>query len=187
MNEILASLRLWALTLVTCCVAYPLVVLAFAQAVVPGKAQGSLIVDDSGTVVGSRLLAQGFTKPEHFWPRPSAVGYDASGAGGSNLSPTNALLTERGNEIVDVYDLPEGTLISADLVAASGSGLDPHIALTAAKQQIPRIAAARGLTEEEVLAAAMHASDSPTLEALGEEPLVNVLLANLALDAASNR
>jgi K+-transporting ATPase ATPase C chain len=185
MNEILTAVRLWILTLVACCVAYPLVVWGFAQAVVPERAQGSLIVDDAGTVVGSRLVAQSFAAPEYFWPRPSAVDYDASGAGGSNLSPTNPLLTERAEEILDRYDLPEGTPIAADLVAASGSGLDPHITLTAARQQAPRIARTRGLTEDEVLAAAMQATDSPALQTIGDEPLVNVLLANLALDAAT--
>ena len=187
MHEILTSLRLWALTVVACCVAYPLVVWAFAQSVVSEKAQGSLIVDADGNVVGSRLIAQRFAKPEYFWPRPSAVDYDASGAGGSNLSPTNPALGERATEILAAYDLPEGKPISAELVAASGSGLDPHITLTAAKQQIPRIAQARGVTEEEALDAAMEAVDSPTLEALGDEPLMNVLLANLALDAVSDR
>jgi K+-transporting ATPase ATPase C chain len=187
MNEILTAVRLWILTLVACCVAYPLVVWGFAQAVVSDQAQGSLIVDDAGTVVGSRLLAQSFSAPEYFWPRPSAVDFNASGAGGSNLSPTNPLLTERATEIRDRYALADGEPIAADLVAASGSGLDPHVTLSAAKQQIPRIAQARGLTEEVVLAAAMEATDSPTLESFGETPLVNVLLANLALDAASKR
>lgn len=182
MAEILTSLRLWFLTLIVCCVAYPLVILGFAQTVVPQRAQGSLVTNDQGEAVGSRLLAQGFTKPEYFWPRPSAVDFNASGAGGSNLSPTNPALAERAEEILGRYELPEGTKIAADLVAASGSGLDPHITLAAAKQQLARIAKARGMTEEQVLEAATASADSPSLASFGEEPLVNVLLANLALD-----
>ncbi len=92
----------------------------------------------------ARLLAQGFARPEYFWPRPSAVDYNASAAGGSNLSPTNPALRARAEEIL-ARTAGGGKPLPADLVTASGSGLDPHITLEAASYQVQRVAAARGV------------------------------------------
>ena len=182
MKELLVSLRLLVLSMLACCIAYPLLVLGFAQAVVPEQADGSLIVSDKGTVVGSRLLAQSFTQAKYFWPRPSAVNYDAGAAGGSNLSPTNPQITKRAEQILAHFDLKQTKKLPADLVTTSGSGLDPHITLAAARIQVPRVAAARGLPEDEVRSLVNRASDSPTMTRLGAEPLINVLELNLALD-----
>ncbi len=94
-------------------------------------------------MIGARLVAQPFTRPEYLWPRPSAVDYNASGAGGSNLSPTNHKIRERADAILANYNLRDGATLPADLVTASGSGLDPHISLAAALIQADRIAMSR--------------------------------------------
>jgi K+-transporting ATPase ATPase C chain len=182
MQDVLTSLRLLVLSVLVCCVAYPLAVLGFARAVTPEASRGSLLTDEDGTVVGSRLVAQRFTEPGYFWPRPSAVDYDAGAAGGSNLSPANPEITGRAEELIARLDPPEGARVPADLVTASGSGLDPHITLAAARLQVPRVAAARRLPEEDVHSLVERHTDSPTLIALGGEPLVNVLELNIALD-----
>ena len=182
MKEIYATLRLTGLSLVVCCVLYPAVLLLWGQTVAPSQAEGSLIRDAEGKVVGSALLAQAFTAPGYFWPRPSAVNYDASATGGSNLSPTNPDLTTRAQETLSHYDLAAGQQVPADLVAASGSGLDPHITLAAARFQAPRVAAARSLPVERVLQLIGQHTDVPMLRQLGGEELVNVLELNLALD-----
>ena len=182
MSDFISSLRLFLLSLIACSVVYPAAILGFAIVVASEARQGSLIRDGRGTIIGSRLLAQDFTCPEYFWPRPSAVDYDASAAGGSNLSPTNPAIAERAREIIERLDTPDETRIPTDLLTASGSGLDPHITLSAARIQIPRVAAARGLSEEEVRSLVERHTDSPTLTRLGAEPLVHVLELNLALD-----
>ena len=186
MNDLITSLRLFVLSIVVCCIAYPAVILGFAAVAAPEQRAGSLIRDEEGTVIGSRLIAQSFTRPEHFWPRPSAVDYNAAATGGSNLSPTNPLLTERAAGIVERLNAPAGDVesleVPADLVAASGSGLDPHITATAALFQVPRVAQARGLSDEVVRTLVHEHSDSTTLAAIGGEPLVNVLELNIALD-----
>jgi K+-transporting ATPase ATPase C chain len=182
MNDYLISLRLTVFSLVICSAAYPAVILAFAFVAAPEKRQGSLIYAQDGKIVGSRLLAQKFTRPEYFWPRPSAVDYNASATGGSNKSPTNPQLTDRATETIGQLQPPEGKLVPADMVSASGSGMDPHITLASAKFQAPRVAKARKLPLEKVEELINENTDSPSLAALGGEPVVNVLLLNLALD-----
>jgi K+-transporting ATPase ATPase C chain len=182
MNDYLISLRLTIFSLVICSAAYPAVILGFATVAAPYKRQGSLVQGQDGTVVGSWLLAQKFTRPEYFWPRPSAVDYNASATGGSNKSPTNPDLTKRATETLGQLQPGAGQLVPADLVAASGSGMDPHITLAAAKFQAPRVAEARKLPLDKVEELINQSTDSPTLAALGGEPVVNVLLLNLALD-----
>ena len=150
MKNVLTSLRLVILSVLVCCVVYPAAMLAFGQIAMPWKADGSLLTNEQGQVIGSAQLAQGFTRPEYFWPRPSAVDYDASATGGSNLSPANPKLTQRAEGIIKHYGLKDGQRIPADLVTASGSGMDPHITLEAARFQVPRVAAARGLSEDRV-------------------------------------
>ncbi len=179
MKILFASLRIAAVTLLVCCVAYPLVILAAAKVIAPASAEGSLVRAADGTVVGSRQVAQAFTQPRYFWPRPSAVDYNGTGAGGSNLSPASPALAERARETLASYGTT--TPIPADLVTASGSGLDPHISLAGAQYQASRVAAARGLPEERVRelieteAQVVGASFAP-------ERIVNVLEINVALD-----
>uniref|UniRef100_A0A7C2JYS6 Potassium-transporting ATPase KdpC subunit n=1 Tax=Schlesneria paludicola TaxID=360056 RepID=A0A7C2JYS6_9PLAN len=182
MSDLVTSLRLFVVSLVVCSAVYPLLVLALAATVAPDMAQGSLIRSADGTVVGSRLLAQGFTQPRYFWPRPSAVDYNAGGAGGSNLSPTNPQVGERAAETIRRLQPADGELVPADLVTASGSGLDPHISLAAARLQAPRVAQARGLPLEKVLAVVAARNDSVALSALGGQPLIHVLELNMQLD-----
>ena len=182
MKNVIASLRLVILSIVVCCVVYPAAMLAFGQIVVPWKANGSLLTNEHGQVIGSAQLAQNFSQPEYFWPRPSAVNYDASATGGSNLSPANPKLTERAEDIIKRYGLKAGQRIPADMITASGSGMDPHITLEAARFQVPRLAAARGLSEDKVEAMILQNTEVPTLRVFGGEMLVNVLRLNLALD-----
>jgi K+-transporting ATPase ATPase C chain len=157
--------------------------LGFATVAAPEKREGSLIRSQDGTIIGSRLLAQNFTRPEYFWPRPSACDYNASATAGSNLSPTNSKITDRANEIIGRLQPSEGKLVPADLLLASGGGMDPHITQSAALFQASRVAAARNLTLEQVNELIRQNTDSPALAMLGGEPLINVLELNLALDA----
>jgi K+-transporting ATPase ATPase C chain len=171
------------LSLIVCCVLYPAVLLAFGQVVVPWKADGSLIRHGNGTILGSVQLAQAFTQPRYFWPRPSAVDYNAGATGASNLSPANPLLTERAKALIGRYGLQEGQRLPTDLVAASGSGMDPHVTLAAARFQAPRVASARHLPLDRVYQFIDQSTEVPTLRVFGGEPVVNVLKLNVALDA----
>jgi K+-transporting ATPase ATPase C chain len=186
MSDFITSLRLFVLSIVVCSAGYSAVMLAFASVVAPKARQGSLIQNDDGTIVGSRLIAQKFTRPEYFWPRPSACDYNASGTAGSNLSPTNPRITDRAKEIIGQLQPGEGQLVPADLVTASGGGMDPHITLAAARFQVPRVATARNLTIDQVQELVDRHTDAPTLAALGGQPIVNVLELNLALDNPQN-
>jgi K+-transporting ATPase ATPase C chain len=160
------------------------VILGLARLLVPDTAEGSLIRRPDGTIVGSRLIAQKFEQPRYFWPRPSAPDYNASGAAGSNKSPTSEALTERAAELVARYGATADDPLPADLAAASGGGLDPHITEHAALYQSGRVAAARGLSLEQVDALVREHAFSPG-GPLTEDRLVNVLELNLALDSAS--
>jgi len=168
-------------TMVICCGVYTLLILGIGQIFVPYTANGSLLSNEQGDIIGSALIAQAFTRPEYIWPRPSAPDYNASATGGSNWSPTNPALRERAIKILDRMRVEEGTLLPADLVTASGSGMDPHITLRAAKSQAKRVAMARGLPVTKVLDLLGQHAERPG-ELFGTEPLVNVLLVNLALD-----
>lgn len=182
MSDFITSLRLFVVSILVCSAGYTAVVLGFATVAAPEKRHGSLIRRADGTIVGSRLLAQGFTQPKYFWPRPSACDYNASETAGSNLSPTNAKITERAQEIIGRLQPAAGEHVPADLVLASGGGMDPHITLAAARFQVARVAAARDLTNEKVQELVDQHTDSPTLAAVGGEPIVNVLELNWALD-----
>jgi potassium-transporting ATPase KdpC subunit len=173
---------------VVCCGLYPLVVFGISQAVFRDKANGSLIVEKDGTVRGSKLLGQGFTAEKYFHPRPSAAGngYDGANSGGSNLGPTSQKLNDAIKERIQAYrkenGLKESEAVPADAVTASGSGLDPHISPRNAELQTPRVAKARGLSEEKLRVLIKQHTDGQDLGILGD-PGVNVLTLNLALDS----
>jgi len=172
---------------IVCCGLYPLIVFGISQTFFRDKANGSLIVDQAGTIRGSKLLAQGFTDPKYFHPRPSAAGngYDAANSGGSNLGPTSQKLKDAIKDRIDAYRKENGLSadqeVPADAVTASGSGLDPHISPRNAEFQVPRVAKARGLSEEKVRELIRQNSEGRDLGILGDLG-VNVLQLNLALD-----
>jgi K+-transporting ATPase ATPase C chain len=181
MKSLIASVRLVAATMLICVVGYTALVLGVGQIATPDTANGSLITDKDGKFVGSRLIAQSFTNAIYFWPRPSAVGHNAAGAGGSNKSPTSTNLTERAQQLIEQHGASVEKPLPADLVAASGSGLDPHITEHAALYQAERISKARGIPQSQVEAlVGKHAFGLGG--ALTMDRLVNVLELNLALD-----
>lgn len=183
LKELLTALRLIGLTILICAVVYPLGVLAIAAVAVPDARMGSLVTESEGRVVGSRLVAQSFARPEYFWPRPSAVDYNAAAAGGSNLSSANPAIRERAEGIVSRLAMDPDEAVPADLVTASGAGLDPHISYAGAIAQTPRVADARGISENEVVRVIEDVAESIPLTA-DNAKIVNVLELNLALDAA---
>lgn len=180
MSYILPSLRLWIVTFLVCVVGYCALMLGFAQTVAPYQANGSIIEVD-GRAVGSELIAQNFTSPRYFWPRPSAADYDGMGAAGSNLSPTSPDLAARAAETVARYGGTPESPVPADLVAASGGGLDPHISLEGALYQAPRVAEARSLATKEV-EEIIRKTAASAAGPFAPERIVNVLELNLALD-----
>ena len=161
---------------------YPLAMTGLAQGLFPDAANGSLILQDD-TVIGSTLVAQGFTGPGYLHPRPSASGWNAAGTGASNLGPTSAALIETVAARRAAWEALNGQPAPIDAVTASGSGLDPHISPQTALAQAQRIAAARGADVAAVRTLIEGASLGRTLWLFGE-PRVNVLETNLALDAA---
>ncbi len=181
--EFTRSLRLTGLTIAVCVVVYSTLILASASMIAPEKRLGSLLYGAHGNVIGSRLVAQGFTRPEYLWPRPSAVDYNASGAGGSNLSPTNPKIRERAEAILAIYKLKDGAVLPADLVTASGSGLDPHISLAAALIQADRIAMSRQVDVSTIRELLQKRAASEQTPSVAPDGLINVLEFNLLLDS----
>ncbi len=168
-------------------VIYPAVVTGIAQLCFSQTANGSVIVRD-GVPVGSELIGQPFTQPGYFWSRPSATSpfpYNSGSSSGSNLGPSNnnlvTAVADRIKALRDADPKQDNRLVPVDLVTTSASGLDPHISPAAAEYQIPRVAKARKISEQQTGELVAEATQSRTWGVLGE-PRVNVLLLNLALD-----
>ncbi len=185
MKEIKPAILMFIVFTVICGGIYPAVVTGIASVLFPKQAGGSFITDKNGKVVGSSLIGQPFSGPNYFWPRPSAAtdfGYNPMGSGGSNSGPTNPdYLKTVADRVKGLRDAGLTGPVPADLVQASASGLDPHIMPESARVQIPRIAKARGMTEETLLKLVSAHVQDRQLGFLGE-PRVNVLALNLALD-----
>ncbi|MDS1030046.1 potassium-transporting ATPase subunit KdpC [Bacillota bacterium LX-D] len=180
------ALRLSLVLLVICGLLYPLGMTGIAQLLMPYQADGSLMKDANGNVVGSELIGQSFKDPRYFTGRVSSIDYNAAGSGSGNLAPSNPALIERVQKDIDAFlaanpgakkeDIP------GDLLTNSGSGLDPHISPLAAKIQVPRISRARGIPEERLNALIDVHTEGRQLGVFGQ-PRVNVVKLNQALDA----
>ena len=186
LSQLWPALRINIFLTILLGVGYPLAVTGISQLVFPHQANGSLITKN-GQVVGSELIGQNFTKAEYFQPRPSAAGndgYDPTSSGGSNFGATNQKLIDRVKASVDKFhkDNPDyHGPIPADMLTASGSGLDPDISPASAQAQEPRVAKARGVSVDQLNQLVAQYTKSPDLGLLGD-PRVNVLKLNLALD-----
>jgi potassium-transporting ATPase KdpC subunit len=186
------ALRTTLVTLVVTGFLYPFAVTGLAMLLFPARAQGSWVTDERGQVVGSEEIAEGFSAPGYFHPRPSAAGqsgYDATSSSGSNLGPTSKKLRDGAADELKKLEAenPDAPRpVPVELVTASASGLDPHLSPEAAQWQQKRVARARGVVEERVRAVVTAHTEGRTLGFLGE-PRVNVLLLNLALDRQFGR
>jgi potassium-transporting ATPase KdpC subunit len=186
-NTIIASIIL----AVACCVIYPVVVWGAGQLLFKHQADGSLIVNKDGKIIGSELLGQQFSTDKYFNSRPSAAGtgYDGSSSGGTNLGPTSQKLNDSIKAAIDAYrkqnNLPVDALVPADAVTSSASGLDPHISPANARIQVARVAKARNLDPAKVQELVEQYTDKPFMGIIGDAG-VNVLKLNLALDDLNN-
>lgn len=187
LKEFNSAIRMLIIMTVLLGAIYPLGMTVFAQMIFPVQANGSLIYKQ-GNLVGSKLIGQNFTDERYFHGRPSAAGddgYDAASSAGSNLGPTSkkllASIAERADQIRQKNGLADDAIVPSDLVTASASGLDPHITALAAKVQVQRVAQARNLSEEQIMAIVEKNTENPQIGFLGEKR-VNVLSLNLALD-----
>jgi K+-transporting ATPase ATPase C chain len=175
------------------CGVYPLIVFGAAKLLFPHQAGGSLLLDKSGTIRGSALLAQNFTGAQYFHPRPSAAGangFDATSSSGSNLGPTSSNLVANITQNIANYraenNLGTNAPVPADAVTASASGLDPHISPANAEIQTPRVAKTRGLSEDRVRELVRQNTSGRDLGLFGE-PRVNVMMLNFTLDQLAQK
>jgi K+-transporting ATPase ATPase C chain len=185
-RQMLPGLRMTLVMTVLTGLIYPGVVTGLCQMLFPKQANGSLVYK-GGKVIGSALIGQNFTKPEYFQPRPSAAGngYDATASSGSNLGPTSQKLVDRVKASADKFrkENPNFTgAIPADLLTASGSGLDPHLSPESVDAQVDRVAKARGASPQDIRTLIAQLTEGRDLGFLGE-PRVNVLRLNEALDS----
>jgi len=186
MKQLIIAIRVTIVLTLLTGVAYPVLVTGLAKVMFPHQASGSLIQAD-GKTIGSELIGQSFTKPEYFHGRPSATGdkpYDGMNSGPSNLGPTNQALVDRVKADVKKFRDENPTYsgpVPADMVTASGSGLDPDISPASAEAQVARVAKARGMSEDAVRRLVAANTADRQFGILGE-PHVNVLKLNLALD-----
>jgi len=196
-KQMLPALRATIVLAVLTGLVFPAVVTLFAQLFFPEQANGSLIRNSAGQVIGSKLIGQMFVKPEYFHPRPSAAGsgYDGAASGGTNLGPTSAklILGDKGfkgiKQLAEDYRkenlLAPDEKVPVDAVTRSGSGLDPDISPANAELQARRVAQARKMQLDELLALVRKKTEGRQLGFLGE-PHVNVLMLNLALDEVNH-
>jgi K+-transporting ATPase ATPase C chain len=183
-TELKQGILFTLVTMVLLGVIYPSVLWAVGRVAFADKAEGSLVRRADGTVVGSRLIAQPFTRPEYFAPRPSGVDYNAASTGGTNYGPSNPDHLKAVGERLAAITAREGVAaqqVPSEMVTASGGGLDPHVPPEAALLQVARVAAARGVAPERVRDLVTRHTEPPTLGFLGRAR-VNVLELNLALD-----
>ena len=187
MKDIWSNLKMFVWMSLLTGLIYPLIITGVAQMTMKKKADGDLLAVN-GKMIGARLIAQKFESPRYFWPRPSAVDYNPLTSGGSNLGPTSGALKkvveEREITVAKAQGISDKTTIPVELLFASGSGLDPHISLDAARFQLERVALARGLdenTRKELDKLIYNLSEGRYFGFLGE-PCINVLKLNLALD-----
>jgi K+-transporting ATPase ATPase C chain len=186
-HDLFISIRATLVTLALTGLLYPLATTGVALLVFPRQAKGSIVSDAQGRAIGSELIGQPFASAAYLSPRPSAAGekgYDATASGGSNLGPASKALRDRVSKDVAqlLNDNPQAAApVPAELISTSGSGLDPHLSPAAALWQAPRVARARGVSEERVRAVIEAQVEGRELLVLGE-PRVNVLLVNLAFD-----
>jgi potassium-transporting ATPase KdpC subunit len=185
MQDIKPAILMSIMLTVVCGGIYPAIVTGFARALFPHQANGSLVADRSGTVRGSALIGQPFSEAKYFWPRPSETadfGHNPQASGGSNAGPTNPdYLKTVAERVKGLRESGVTGSVPSDLVQASASGLDPHISPEAALVQIPRVAGARGMSEEALAAIVGSHTEERQLAVFGA-PRVNVLALNLALD-----
>jgi potassium-transporting ATPase KdpC subunit len=185
-KELRQSVLFTVITMILFGGGYHLVLWGVGRVAFPTQAEGSLIRRADGTIVGSRLIAQKFTRAEYFHSRPSGVDYNAASTGGTNYGPSNpdhlAAVTQRLDAVV-ALESASANLVPSEMVTASGAGLDPHIPPSAAALQATRVAAARGISIDDVHAVIRANTEEPTFGFLGRAR-VNVLILNLALDAA---
>lgn len=184
MKEIITSIKVFIGFSIILGLVYPLIITGIAQATMKDKANGSLI-QIYGNVVGSSLIGQRFDKPEYFNSRPSAVNYNASNSGASNLGASSKKFIERVEKAIN-KERSDSKKIPADMVLTSASGLDPHISLENARLQIPRIAKIRNIPEEKLKVLVNKNTDSDFIGVWGQQG-VNVLKVNIALDQEINK
>jgi K+-transporting ATPase ATPase C chain len=183
-KEVKQGLLFTAATMLLLGGGYHVVLWAVGGVLFPAQAEGSLIRRGDGTVVGSRLIAQAFTRPEYFHPRPSGVDYNAASTGGTNYGPSNPDHLQAVRERLDAVTAQENvpaSRVPSEMVTASGGGMDPHIPPAAAALQVPRVASARRASIDRVRELVTAHTEGPTFGFLGRSR-VNVLELNLALD-----